>query len=83
MIRHSYIILKLGEETSPPPPIYSLPSYHFYLIAHRLTPKFPILLVKLTVRQKKLDSDFTEHAKSMVINTYVQQTLTQNICPSH
>jgi hypothetical protein len=81
MIRDSYIISKPGEEIRPP--IYSLSSHRFYLIAHRLTPKLPILLVKLTVRQKKLDLDFTKHAKSILINTDVQQTLTQNICPSH
>jgi hypothetical protein len=27
--------------------------------------------------------DFTKQAKSILINTDVQQTLTQNICPSH
>jgi hypothetical protein len=32
---------------------------------------------------KKIDSDFTKQAKNMLINTDVQQTLTQNICPSH
>jgi hypothetical protein len=45
--------------------------------------KFPILLVKLTVQQKKIDLDFTKQAKSMLINTDVQQIVTQNICPSH
>jgi hypothetical protein len=73
MIRDFYIISKSGEEITPP--IYSISSHRFYLIAHRLMPKFPILLVKLTIRQKKLDSYFTKQAKSMRINTDVQQTL--------
>jgi hypothetical protein len=81
MIGDFYIISKLGEEIRPP--IYSILSHHFHLIARRMMPKFPILLMKLTVRQKKLDSDFTKKAKSMLINIDVQQTLTQNICPSH
>jgi hypothetical protein len=75
MIRDFYIIS--GEEIRPR--IYSISSHCFYLIPRRLTPKFPILLVKLTVWQKK-DSDFTKHAKSMLINTDVEQTLTQIIC---
>jgi hypothetical protein len=69
MIRDFYKILKPGEEITPP--IYSISLHCFYLIARRLTRKFPILLVKLTVRQKKLDSDFTKQAKSMLINTDV------------
>jgi hypothetical protein len=81
MIKDFYIILKPGEEIRPP--IYSISSHRFYLIACRLTPKFPIFLVKLIVRQKKLDSDFMKQTKSMLINTDAQQTLTQNICPSH
>jgi hypothetical protein len=46
-----YTILKPGEEIRPP--IYSIPSHCFYLNAHRLMPKFPILLVELIVQQKK------------------------------
>jgi hypothetical protein len=53
------------------------------LIARRLMPKLPILLVKLNVWQKKIDSDFTKQVRIMLINTNIQQTLTQNICPSH
>jgi hypothetical protein len=75
MIRDSYIISKPGEEIRPL--IYSISSHHFYLIAHRLTAKFPILLMKLIVWQKKIDSYFTKYAKSMLINTDVQQTFTQ------
>jgi hypothetical protein len=76
MIRDSYIISKLGEEIRPP--IYFISSHRFYLIARRLMPKFPILLVKLVVWQKKLDSYFMKHAKSMLVNTDVQQTFTQH-----
>jgi hypothetical protein len=36
-----------------------------------LTPKFSILPVKLTLRQK-IRSGFYEEAKNMLINTYVQ-----------
>jgi hypothetical protein len=53
------------------------------LIARRLMPKFPILLVKLIIRQKKLDLDFTKQDKNILININVQQTLTQNICTSN
>jgi hypothetical protein len=81
MLRDFYIISKLGEEIRPP--IYSILSHRFYLIARRFMLKFPILLVKLNVWQKKLDSNFTKQDKSMLINIDVQQTLTQNICPSH
>jgi hypothetical protein len=81
MIRDFYIISKPGEEIRPP--IYSISSHRFYMIARRLMPKFPILLVKLTVWQQKLDSDFMKQDKNMLINIDVQQTHTQNICPSH
>jgi hypothetical protein len=78
MIRVFYIILKPGEEIRPP--IYSISLHRFYLIARRFMPKFPILLVELA---KKSDSDFMKQDKSMLVNIDVQQTLTQNICPSH
>jgi hypothetical protein len=81
MIRDFYIISKPGEEIRPS--IYSISSHCFYLIARRLMPKFPILLVKLIIRQKKLDLDFTKQDKNILININVQQTLTQNICTSN
>jgi hypothetical protein len=77
MIRIFYIISKPGEKIRPP--IYSISSHRFPPL---IAPKFPILLVILTVWQKK-DSDFTKQAKNMLINIDVQQILTQNICPSH
>jgi hypothetical protein len=80
MIRYFYIISKPAEEIRPP--IYSISSHRFYLIARRLRPKFPILLVE-ELYGKKIDSDFTKQDKSILINIDVQQILTQNICPSH
>jgi hypothetical protein len=50
MIKDFYIILKPGEEIRPF--IYSISSHRFYLIAHRLMPKFSILQVKLTIQKK-------------------------------
>jgi hypothetical protein len=73
MIRDFYIISKPGEEIKPP--IYSISSHHFYLIAYRLMTKFPSLLVKLTIWQKKIDSDFMKQDKNMLINIDVQQIL--------
>jgi hypothetical protein len=80
MIRDFYIISKPGEEIKSP--IYSILLHHFYLIAHRLMSKFPIVLVEFTV-WKKIVLDFTKQGKSMLINIDVQQILTQNNCPSH
>jgi hypothetical protein len=53
------------------------------LLAHRLTPKFPILLEEFTVEKNIHEYSIYQQDKSMLISTDVQPTLTQNICPSH